>query len=241
MVGPFRAWLARHRLLGALAGTTVLLLLVLAGDRAVHVPGGLTGQYFANTGWRPPIAMVRATPALSTARLREDWNGAPPPRFSAVWDGFLIVPRTGRYTLATRSDDGSWVYVDGRLVVDNGGRHGSLLHQASLDLTRGPHMLSIRYFQGGGPFALDLLWARGDGPLEPVPGAALTQGRTRSGGSRPARWPIGSARPSSGSGSARSCWPRPSSSVPDGAGCTGIWAGRGPGRRWRGSWAGRPS
>ena len=39
--------------------------------------------------------------------------------------------RGGTYTLATASDDGSLVYVDGQLVVDNGGGHKTQLKSSA--------------------------------------------------------------------------------------------------------------
>jgi len=107
MAGPSATWLARHRTLGIIAGTTLLVLLALAGDRLVHVPRGLVGRYFSNTDWQSRADVVRIAPELSTSQLDLAWNGAPPPRFSAVWDGFLFAPRTGDDTLATRSDEAS--------------------------------------------------------------------------------------------------------------------------------------
>src|SRR5581483_4044889 len=70
-------------------------------------------------------------------------------------------------------DDGSTVYVERRLVVDNGGRHPVRLATGTIHLARGAHPLLLYYFQDGGEFELELLWARDGSPLEPVPAWAL--------------------------------------------------------------------
>ncbi len=44
--------------------------------------------------------------------------------FVVEWDGWLRVDETGEHTLSTASDDGSWLWIDGREVIDNGGQHG---------------------------------------------------------------------------------------------------------------------
>lgn len=42
-------------------------------------------------------------------------------RMPMQFDGSLIAPRTGRYHLWLGSDDGSRLWLDGQLVLDNGG------------------------------------------------------------------------------------------------------------------------
>lgn len=37
------------------------------------------------------------------------------------WSGYLIVTKPGDYTFYLSSSDGSQLYIDGALVVDNGG------------------------------------------------------------------------------------------------------------------------
>ena len=84
----------------------------------------------------------------------------------------------GPYALATVSDDGSSVFVDGRLVVDNGGaRDWPRGATGSVTLTRGVHAIHIRYARESGPFHFELLWARAGEPLERIPGWAMAPRR----------------------------------------------------------------
>ena len=48
-------------------------------------------------------------------------KNVPPDRFAMTWTGMLGVEVGGTYTFTTESDDGSHLYVDGKMVVDNGG------------------------------------------------------------------------------------------------------------------------
>src|SRR5205823_5227443 len=107
-----------------------------------------------------------------TPSWRRGAAGRPRPS-AATWAGSLFLPRGGAYTFATASDDGSWLCVDGRLVVDNGGGHATTLKQATLQLDRGVHSLFVKYFQEGGGFQFDLLWAHGDAALAPIPDWAV--------------------------------------------------------------------
>jgi len=152
----------------------MLLLLVLVPARGIDpAPQGLAAEYFQNDTLTAPRALERVDRHPSTTTLTTAWRDAPPDVFSVRWTGVLVTLREGNYTLATRSDDGSRVVVDSRQVVDNGGRHGSQLATGSLHLGAGVHAITIDYAQSGGEFGFELLWARGDAPLEPLPFWAL--------------------------------------------------------------------
>jgi hypothetical protein len=161
------------RIAFAAATTTLLAVLLLAAEPYEPSPPGLRATYFANSTWSggPALSAVDARP--STALLLERWHDSPPERFSVLWTGWLVVPREDVYTLATDSDDGSRVYLDSRLIVDNSGVHQARLARAAVRLTPGCHALLIDYSQAGGLMRFELLWQRGEGPLEPVPAWAL--------------------------------------------------------------------
>ncbi len=162
----------------AVAFATLLVALLAFASWLDPVHEGLNGTYYANTNWSDPPAAATLDPQPSNQRLRDAWHGAPPAEFSASWAGSFLVMHDGPYVLATISDDGSAVYVDGQTVVDNGGRRESLRGASGLvTLTRGVHSIYIRYAQEGGPFHFELLWARGGEPLERMPEWAFTPRR----------------------------------------------------------------
>ena len=89
-------------------------------------------------------------PASATTTATPDWTATPNliqrdlfilpnnvlrEPFSIRWVGKVAAPTTGRYVFGTRSDDGSLVYVDGQLVVDNSGSHGAEYREGVIDLT----------------------------------------------------------------------------------------------------------
>lgn len=143
------------------------------------LPAGLNGDYFPNTTFTPPSAASRLDAPPSTEHLRDAWHDSPPSTFSATWTGSVLALRDGIYTFATVSDDGSWVYVDGRPIVANGGRHGAQLATGTVRLERGAHALAIQYVQEGGDFHFELQWARDGARLEPVPAWALRPRKVR--------------------------------------------------------------
>jgi PA14 domain-containing protein len=159
-----------RRLLGAVMVLAAIALLARALD---SLPEGLTASYFADTRWSAAVVRSAIDARISTDAIAAQWRGRPPERFSVTWSGAFVVLRGGAYTFTTASDDGSRVYVDGRLVVDNGGRHDVQAASGSVPLARGVHAIFIQYFQDGGPYAFELAWARGGDPPEPMPSWAL--------------------------------------------------------------------
>lgn len=86
--------------------------------------------------------------------------------FGLVFDGYLQVPEDGIYRFATRSDDGSVLWIDGEKVVDNDGPHSMQRIDGLVPLARGWHRLRLTYFNGGGNAGLQLSWGRdGQAPV----------------------------------------------------------------------------
>ncbi|MFZ2358943.1 MAG: PA14 domain-containing protein, partial [Anaerolineae bacterium] len=112
---------------------------------------GLVGYYYANGNWEGAPALVRNDLLVTPNNpLREP--------FSILWRGKLAVPATGVYTLGARSDDGSYVFIDGQLVVDNGGSHGAQDRSGQITLEQGFHDIEVRYNELGGSREMQLWW-----------------------------------------------------------------------------------
>jgi hypothetical protein len=73
-----------------------------------------------------------------------------------VFEGDFEIERPGDYTFYLKSDDGSKLYVDDRLVVDNDGDHSLLELQGAAKLTAGKHRLRIEFFEAGAEAILEL-------------------------------------------------------------------------------------
>ncbi len=67
--------------------------------------------------------------------------------FGARVTGELVVSGPGSYTFNLNSDDGSGLYIDGSLVINNGGMHAPLDAQGTVNLTQGVHSFRIDYFE----------------------------------------------------------------------------------------------
>lgn len=56
-------------------------------------------------------------------------------RYLMRWRGTFTADSDGFYAFSTTSDDGSMLYIDGELVVDNDGLHGTQTRQGAVTLT----------------------------------------------------------------------------------------------------------
>ncbi len=94
-------------------------------------------------------------------------------RYGFEYRGFVKVPETAVYSFSTTSDDGSTLFIDNEIVVDNDGQHGSKKVSGIVPLQAGNHEIIVRYFQGTGGEELKVNWAFDKTGEQPIPAAAL--------------------------------------------------------------------
>lgn len=99
----------------------------------------MTGEYLGSFAWQGE---------------RYNWGDQGP---FGVNDNFVIMQTrsfyaasSGEYRFRTNSDDGSWLLVDGAVVVQNGGLHPLQEATGSVQLAVGYHSLGFVYFDRGG-------------------------------------------------------------------------------------------
>jgi len=78
-------------------------------------------------------------PTIANARLTD--------HYGYVFEGYVNVPEDGIWEFMTKTDDGSVMYVDGQLVVDNDGGHAEVLASGRIALAKGFHKYQILYFE----------------------------------------------------------------------------------------------
>ncbi|MFC1628879.1 alpha-L-fucosidase [Gemmatimonadota bacterium] len=76
------------------------------------------------------------------------------------YSGYIDIPRDDIYIFTLVSDDGSRLSIDGALVVDNDGLHGSQGGVGTLALAAGAHEIVVEWFNKTGGADLDLLFAQ---------------------------------------------------------------------------------
>ena len=119
--------------------------------------GALTYAYYKGAWDKVPDfdklkPVARGTAAgfdVGVARRNDD--------FALKFDGFFKVNHDGDHTFTVTSDDGSRLYVNGKLVVDNDGVHAPGTKDGTIQLTKGIHKVTVAFFQVGGGTELEVL------------------------------------------------------------------------------------
>jgi len=75
------------------------------------------------------------------------------------YSGYVGIPRDDIYIFTLVSDDGSRLLIDGNVVVDNDGLHGSQGLEGTVSLAAGAHEIVVEWFNKTGGADLDLLFA----------------------------------------------------------------------------------
>lgn len=79
--------------------------------------------------------------------------------FGMVWEGVIKIPSTGNYTFYLSSDDGSAMYLDDALFINNDGLHGTQEKSATKNsLSKGTHKIKVTFFEKTGGQVLTLKW-----------------------------------------------------------------------------------
>jgi hypothetical protein len=80
--------------------------------------------------------------------------------FGIDYTGNFYIDNPGKYRFLLASDDGSKLYIDNKMVIDNDGLHTIKPEECSITLKGGIHRIRVVYFQGSNFVALILAVAR---------------------------------------------------------------------------------
>lgn len=67
--------------------------------------------------------------------------------FGLEFETYIKIPQDAIYQFYTYTDDGSVLYIDDHLVVDNDGSHSAALADGMIALKKGYHKLKLKYFE----------------------------------------------------------------------------------------------
>ncbi len=118
---------------------------------------GLQGHYYPNTTWEgvPRVLQIDKVPYLMGDTGYRVLSVAV---YSVRWSGWILIDESGIYRFSTNSDDGSYLKIDGKTVVDNGGAHGMKKVSGKIQLEKGVYPIEVLYFQVGGYSVMQTFW-----------------------------------------------------------------------------------
>ncbi|MCP4978120.1 MAG: hypothetical protein GY931_18380, partial [Maribacter sp.] len=93
--------------------------------------------------------------------------------FGLTFNSFIKIEIDGEYEFSISSNDGSKLYVNNKLIVDNDGEHGPRQLSGSIYLYKGMHPISAEYFQSGGSKTLLVFYKSDKIPFQVIPGSVL--------------------------------------------------------------------
>jgi hypothetical protein len=94
--------------------------------------------------------------------------------FGIRFSGKLIVQTAGSYDFTIGSDDGSKLYINDSLVVENDGTHAYFEKSGKIQLPAGEHKIRVDYFQGPRfNIAMRLFWTAPGGSKQIIPAASI--------------------------------------------------------------------
>ena len=156
-------------------------------DTNVMEGHGLTAEAYITGGrfeWLPDFTTLTPFHTWTVANIdvpRRDYTQGFPELGIDVLEWFAIrlrgqlkIETDGTDAFVLTSDDGSKLYVDGNLIIDNDGLHGMRARRGSVALAAGYHDVEIQYFQGPRTaIGLQWSWQPPNGIEEIVPGSVL--------------------------------------------------------------------
>ncbi len=109
---------------------------------------GLTYTYYeGNFTSVPDFTALSQVKSGTVLELDPDKIGERQDHYAIQYRGYIKVPENGVYTFYLRSDDGSKLYLDNELVVDNDGSHSANTKEGMRALKKGMHPIRIDYFE----------------------------------------------------------------------------------------------
>lgn len=100
-----------------------------------------------------------ATGSQSDFDIVTNNNDANDELYGMIYTSELVLASSGSFDFQTTSDDGSQLYIDGRLVVDNDGAHGTeTVSSTAISLDAGTHDIEVFYFNRTGGLNLTVEW-----------------------------------------------------------------------------------
>jgi hypothetical protein len=139
------------------------------------VAHGLSGQYFSTRDIYATAALTRTDPNIDfNWSTGSPMSGIPSDGFSIRWTGQIEPQFSERYTFYTYADDGTRLWINDELVVDNWYNGSVSENSGAIDLQAGVRYdIRLEYYDYTSTARVHLSWASVSTVKEIVPSARL--------------------------------------------------------------------
>ena len=91
-----------------------------------------------------------------------------------IFNGFIEIPKDGKYTFYLASNDGSMLLLDNHELINHDGPLGMTEESNTVALRKGKHKIELKYFQLRGGLGLKLSWKGPGFKKEEIPESVLS-------------------------------------------------------------------
>jgi alpha-L-fucosidase len=176
-----------------ISGTTTIAAQAFRGSKPISP---IAHHTFTKVEPLPPVKPAATTAGVHFQYFEGDWNKVPDfstmkpaleghvsafdrkPRkqeehFGFRYTGYVSIPKAAAYTFWTDSDDGSNLYIDDKLVVNNDGLHSLESKSGTIALAPGLHSFKLDFFEKSGGHELSVEYAAPGMPKKSLPASDL--------------------------------------------------------------------
>lgn len=115
-------------------------------------------------------ALARVEKQINVESTDDKWPGTElQHHFYIRWTGVIKIEKEGQYKFYTKSDDGSRLLIDGKVVVENGGLHGMDEKDGDVELKAGNHEIKVEFFENDGQHGCIASWEPAGGAKDVIP------------------------------------------------------------------------
>ncbi len=136
---------------------------------------GVSYDYYEGEDWHflPVFETTKPVKSGVKHQIRIDDINERPGQFAIKYSTYLKIDKSGEYKFYITSDDGSKLYVNGDMIVDNDGGHGAIQRSGTKKLESGMAHLEVEYFNEGGGWWLDTFYKGPGVPKQIIPADKL--------------------------------------------------------------------
>lgn len=109
------------------------------------------------TRWGTPTSQGVMTAALNNTH-RNQIAPSPQQGYALYYSGVLKVQNTGDFTFISRSDDGTRVYVDDVMVLENWFQQAPRTRFNTVTLAKGEHKIEFWFYENSGGDYMEFFW-----------------------------------------------------------------------------------
>ncbi|MFH0735285.1 MAG: glycoside hydrolase family 3 C-terminal domain-containing protein [bacterium] len=109
---------------------------------------------------------------ITEKSINHIWGGDKPnenisaDNFSARWEGYLKAPKTGTFTLNVSADDGTRLYIEDELLIDDWKDHGELTNFINIDFEQNKlYKIKLEFYENAGDAIVKFGWQLPDDDL----------------------------------------------------------------------------